>query len=132
MKKNIFLLMLCGALVALVSGCGTLQPFTHGPDGAVAPNPAFTAQVDAVGTAAQNLGVPYAGLAKEVWVGIAGLVALISSEVLRRKERKVNGTLIKSVEKKQYSQEPLKDLIRQTAYKDGTESDLSKRVRELT
>ena len=119
-------------MVLLVGGCGTFQPFVTGPDGSVTVDPAVSGRVDALGDAVGAIGVPYAGLSGELFAAIATSVALLLTERNRRKEKKVNATLIKGIEKSKSSREGVVEVIKQTAEKDGTQSDLKKRVDILT
>ena len=72
-----------------LTACGTLNhAFIETEDGEIVPNPVIAKTVDAIGDTAQNLGLPYASLAGEFWVGISGLVALVLAEKKRRRQKK--------------------------------------------
>lgn len=119
-------------VLVFLAGCETFQPFVDGPDGSVVVDPVVVERVDALGDTVGALGVPYAGLSGELFLALAGSTALVLTERQRRKEKKVNATLIKSIEKSKNSKESVVEIVKQVAEKDGTQSDLKKRVDILT
>lgn len=140
-----FMVILSTAYITFCTGWENLpmpEIFVEDEAGQIQPNLQIGSIVDKAGDTAQNLGVPYAGLAGEFWLVITGLIAVVLREHNQRKKKKelkakasesdnLTSVLITSVEHASENQ-AVKEKVKEISSIHGIESKMHTRVKALT